>query len=156
MEIRHLEARDYAPIIAVLDEWWGGRRMSDMLPRLFFVHFRPTSFAAEEDGAVRGFLVGFVSQTDPSQAYIHFVGVDPRYRAHGVGRLLYARFFDAARRLGCSEVLCVTAPVNTGSIAFHRRMGFEALPGDGAVDGVHVTTDYDGRGGSRVRFRRRL
>lgn len=114
--------------------------MSDMLPRLFFVHFRPTSFAAEEDGAVRGFLVGFVSQTDPAQAYIHFVGVDPRYRAHGIGRMLYARFFDAARRLGCTEVSCVTAPVKIGSIAFHQHLGLEALPGDGEEGGVPVAT----------------
>jgi len=130
--------------------------MAAMLPKLFFVHFRPTSFVAEDDGALCGFVVGFVSQTAPSQAYIHFVGVDPRRRGRRVGRQLYDRFFDAARERGCLEVLCVTAPVNTGSIAFHTRMGFEPLPGDATVDGVPIATNYDGRGESRVRFRRRL
>jgi hypothetical protein len=26
-------------VIAVIDEWWGGRPMAGMLPRLFFDHF---------------------------------------------------------------------------------------------------------------------
>jgi GNAT superfamily N-acetyltransferase len=156
MKIRHLESADYDPVIAVLDDWWGGRPMAGKLPRLFFIHFRPTSFVAEEDGALRGFLAGFVSQTNPAQAYIHFVGVDPRHRAQGIGRLLYTHFFEVVRGRGCSEVLCLTGPVNKGSIGFHTRMGFEILPGDATVDGVAVTTNYDGRDGSRVLFRRRL
>jgi L-amino acid N-acyltransferase YncA len=159
IRLRHAEPADYPPIIRVVDEWWGHRAMADMLPRLFFVHFQSTSFVAvdeEEDGRVVGFVVGFVSQTDPGQAYVHFVGVDPGYRGRGVGQSLYRRFFSAARGLGCREVLAVTSPVNRGSIAFHLAMGFAALPGDAAHDDVPVATDYDGRGGSRVRFRHAL
>jgi predicted GNAT superfamily acetyltransferase len=155
-EIRNAEPSDHAPIIAVVDEWWGGRQMADGLPKLFFVHFRDTSFVAVEDGAIRGFVTGFRSQTIPNQAYIHYVGIDPETRGSGLGRLLYPRFFEAARALGCTEVHCVTSPVNKQSIAFHQAMGFECLPGDSEVDGVPVFTDYDGKGGSRVRFRRYL
>ncbi len=56
------------------------------LPRIFFVHFRPTSFAAQEHDRVVGFLAGFVSQSDPSQAYIHFVAIHPDHRKRGFGR----------------------------------------------------------------------
>jgi GNAT superfamily N-acetyltransferase len=153
---RHAEPADHAPVVAVVDDWWGGRHMADMLPKLFFVHFRPTSFVAEADGRVVAFLVGFRSQTDPAQAYIHFVGVDPAWRAAGLGRALYERFFDAVRALGCSEVHGVTSPVNAGSIAFHRAMGFELLPGDAESNGVPYLRDYDGRGSPRVRLRKTL
>ena len=122
--------------------------MSAMLPRLFFVHFRPTSFVLEQDGRVVAFLVGFVSQTDPTQAYVHFVGVDPRVRGLGAGRRLYDRFFAAARQHGCTVVRAVTSPVNTGSIAFHTAVGFEVEDAGGA--------DYDGPGEDRVRFVLRL
>ena len=37
--IRPLRPSDHAPVIAVIDEWWGGRPMAQMLPRLFFDHF---------------------------------------------------------------------------------------------------------------------
>ena len=114
MLIRHAEPADYGAVIGVIDEWWGGREMAAMLPKLFFVHFRDTSFVAEEDGKVVGFLCGFRSQTFDDEAYIHFVGVDPRARAQGLGRALYERFFAAVAPR--SIVRAVTAPVNERSV----------------------------------------
>jgi GNAT superfamily N-acetyltransferase len=101
MNLKHLEETDYDPIIRVIDDWFDGRPSAKLLPRIFFIHFRPTSFAIEEDGKVIGFLAGFVSQTDPRQAYIHFVGIDPGFCHRGLGRGLYERFFETVRRLRC-------------------------------------------------------
>ena len=154
--IRPLRPSDHAPVIAVIDEWWGGRPMAEMLPRLFFDHFTDTSFAADRDDALAGFLVGFVSPARLGEAYIHFVGVDPGERSHGLGRRLYGTFFDAVRARGCTRVRAVTSPVNTGSVAFHHRMGFRIVPGDAQVGGIPVTTGYDGPGQDRVRFVRDL
>jgi predicted GNAT superfamily acetyltransferase len=97
--------------------------MAALLPKLFFVHFRDTSFVAEEDGAVAAFLCGFRSQTYEDEAYIHFVGVSPARRGSGLGRELYERFFAAVAPR--TIVRAVTSPVNEGSIAFHRAMGFD-------------------------------
>jgi ribosomal protein S18 acetylase RimI-like enzyme len=119
--IRHLEERDYDAIIAVIDEWWGGRKMSHLLPRIFFIHFRPTSFAIEDGGTVIGFLSGFVSQTDPEQAYIHFVGIHPEHRMCGLGRRLYTHFFDAVRCLGCHTVRCITRHPRTQALSLFTR-----------------------------------
>jgi predicted GNAT superfamily acetyltransferase len=147
LEIRHAEPADHARVAAVIDDWWGGRRVRDMLPRLFFTHFRETSFVAEDGGWLAGFLCGFLSQTYPDQAYVHFVGVAPDRRGDGLARDLYERFFEAARAAGRSSVRCVTSPVNTGSIAFHTKLGFEI---EAQVEG------YDGPDGSRVLLRRAL
>jgi GNAT superfamily N-acetyltransferase len=127
--IRALRPSDYRPVISVIDDWWGGRHMADMLPRPFFEHFTDTSFAAERDGELVGFLVGFKSQSRRGEAYIHFVGIHPDERGRGLGRRLYERFFAAVR--GCEVVRAVTSPVNRGSVEFHRRMGFEVDHGDG-------------------------
>jgi ribosomal protein S18 acetylase RimI-like enzyme len=151
--IRHLETSDQTPILQVVDLWWGGRPMAALLPRLFFEHFHPTSFVLEEAEAMRGFLIGFRSQTSPTTAYIHFVGVDPTRRSQGLGRMLYQHFFEVVHQSGCTEVHAITSPVNKGSIAFHKSMGFEILPGDAKVDGIAVTRNYDGNEGERVRFR---
>jgi len=137
--IRHAEPADYARVIALVDEWWGGRAMAAMLPKLFFVHFRETSFVAEDDGRLAGFLCGFRSQTFADEAYVHFVGVDPAARASGVGRALYERFFEAVRPR--SFVRAVTSPVNDASVGFHRALGFEV---------ERVDEDYDGQGQARV------
>jgi len=119
--------------------------------RLFFEHFTDTSFAAERAGELAGFLVGFLCQSRPAEEYIHFVGVDPGARGLGLGRRLYEAFFDAVSARGRTVVRAVTAPVNTGSVAFHRRMGFEVEGGDAAV-----AAGYDGPGQDRVRFTRYL
>jgi ribosomal protein S18 acetylase RimI-like enzyme len=152
--IRHVEPSDYPPIITVVDEWWGGRRMADMLPRLFFVHFRPTSFIAEYNEEIVGFLIGFVSHTFSEQAYIHFVGIHPEFRKKGLARALYKKFFDSVLKLGCRSVHCVTSPINKGSIRFHRRMGFTAGESEKLIDGVPVVEGYDGQGEDRVLFSR--
>lgn len=150
--LRNLGPDDYPSIISVLDAWWGGRAMADHLPKLFFNHFRDTSFIAEIDGNRAGFLAGFVSQSDPTIAYVHFIGVDPSIRGRGIGRHLYGAFFDAARARGCHEVHAVTHPVNQRSVAFHKSIGFDVLPGDAETAGVPFTRNYDGPGGDRVRF----
>lgn len=154
--IRYAEPSDYQPIIAVVDEWWGGRRMADMLPKLFFVHFRNTSFVAEHNGKMVGFVIGFLSQTHPGEAYIHFVGVHPEHRKVGLAQALYEKFFAAVTTLGCRTVRCVTSPVNKGSISFHRRMGFFAEDSERTIDGIPVVEDYDGKGEDRVLFSKTL
>ncbi|HVU77693.1 MAG TPA: GNAT family N-acetyltransferase [Gaiellaceae bacterium] len=143
--IRHAEAADYPRVIAVVDDWWGGRRMAPMLPKLFFVHFRDTSFVAEEDGRLVGFLCGFRSQTHDDEGYIHFVGVDPTLRGNGVARTLYERFFAAIAPR--TVVRAVTSPANERSIAFHRALGFDVS---------QVDESYDGQGEARVLLERRL
>jgi GNAT superfamily N-acetyltransferase len=154
--LRHVQPTDYTPIIQVLNDWWGGRLMSDMLPRLFFVHFRETCFIAEKEGECIGVLIGFLSQTFADEAYIHFLGVHPDYRKAGVGRLLYERFFETVQAHGRKIVRCVTAPVNKTSIAFHLRMGFTAKPQPNTMDGIPYAQDYDGPGGDRVLLVKRL
>jgi len=98
--LRSLQELDYKYVISVLDEWWGGRHMVDMLPKLFFRHFNDTSFVAEEDGELVGFLIGFISQSYVDEAYIHFVGIHPDYREKGIGRKLYLAFFEKVEKEG--------------------------------------------------------
>jgi ribosomal protein S18 acetylase RimI-like enzyme len=146
--IRHAQPSDYGRVIGRVNAWWGGRDMAPMLPKLFFLHFEGTSFVAErEDGQLAGFLVGFVSQTDPDEAYIHFVGVDPEERGSGLGRELYERFFEAARARGCTVARCVTSPANEVSVGFHTALGF-------TVD--RVVEDYDGPGEDRALLAKQL
>jgi ribosomal protein S18 acetylase RimI-like enzyme len=97
-----------------------------------------------------------VSQSQPRQAYIHFVGIHPDHRKRGMGKRLYELFFETVRARGCDTVHCITAPINSGSIAFHRSMGFQIEKSDHVRDSLPFTTDYDGPGQDRVLFVRSL
>jgi N-acetyltransferase len=125
LELRPLEPEDRFRVTAVVDEWWG-RSMGGLLPRAFFSEFRNTSFVVERDGELVAFLVGFLSQTNADEAYIHAVAVAPAWRGRGLARVLYERFGDVAKRQGRRRIRAITSPINTASIAFHRQLGFAA------------------------------
>ncbi len=142
--LRRARAADYDALAAVVDDWWG-RPILHALPRLFLDHFHRTSIVAESAEGIGGFLVGLMSPSEPDQAYIHFVGVHPRARSTGLGRIMYREFFGIARDHDRSIVQAVTSPINQASIAFHRRMGF-------TVKGP--VPDYNGPGHDLVVFER--
>lgn len=137
---------DHAGIVGVVDEWWGGRRLRHLLPRLWLQHFTGTSWIAEtSEGRLAGFLIGFVSPDHPDEAYIHLAATHPSRRRQGLGRALYERFIDDVRTRGVSKVTAITWPANKGSLAFHLGMGFELDEGPGtqSLYGVPARTDYD-------------
>ncbi|MDX1675583.1 MAG: GNAT family N-acetyltransferase [Longimicrobiales bacterium] len=53
--------------------------------------------------------------------------VVPSHRRQGVGRALFDVFEGWARARGCRELASDTWPENAGSIAAHRRLGFEEV-----------------------------
>lgn len=151
---------DHPSVVAIVDEWWGGRRMRALLPRLWFGHFAGSSWIVESvaDGRLLGFLVGFVSPDHPSEAYIHMVGTNPNHRKRGLGRALYERFFEDARANGARRVSAVTWPGNQISVRFHAALGFRPDDGPGTqrLYGTVAYPDYDGEGEDRVLFIRDL
>ncbi|MEU2791718.1 GNAT family N-acetyltransferase [Streptomyces sp. NPDC007100] len=162
-DVRRARTADYPTLVECIQQWWGdsrtpeqARELSLLLPRLFLQHFASTSLVLEDETGIRAFLVGFHSADHPHEAYIHFVGVDPKLRKQGVARRLYTAFFERAAAADRSEVRAITSPQNTGSIAFHRAMGFELDAGDREIDGLPTHSDYDGPGQERVAFRKKL
>jgi ribosomal protein S18 acetylase RimI-like enzyme len=145
-------AADWDRVQAVMPEWWGGRDLRRMLPRIFFEHFRGTSLVVEHEDQLIGFLIGFPCPDHDDEAYIHFAGVHPAWRRVGLAGDLYRRFFRVARARGRSVVRAVTGPENAGSIAFHTALGFAILPGADEIDGIPVTLDHGPLGDHVVRF----
>lgn len=159
--MRRAVTDDHPGMVRAIQEWWGdsrdpqqARELSLLLPRLFLQHFSETSLVIDEYRWLAAFLVGFHSPDHPREAYIHFVGVAPSRRRDGLARTLYERFFETARGEGRDRVRAVTSPRNTGSIAFHRALGFELeTTGDGEST---VFEAYDGPGEDRVSLVRDL
>ena len=154
VKIRNAKSSDHANIVAAMPDWWGGRDLTSSVLKIFFIHFTNTSYVAEIENELVGFLVGFMSQTEEHTGYIHFAGVHPDHRKSGIGRLLYESFFSACKSNNRSVVKSCTSPINKLSIAFHQRMGFAIEPGDGMVDGIPVTKDFLRKNDPKVRFRK--
>jgi ribosomal protein S18 acetylase RimI-like enzyme len=131
----------------LIEEWWGGRPTAATLPKLFFVHFRETTFVVEDGDELLGFLSALASQTYLDEVYCQAVAVHPEHRRKGLGRALYERLFEVAREHGRPVVSCVVEPADQGVTAFHRELGFEV---------VGELADHEGVGKPRVLLRKRL
>jgi GNAT superfamily N-acetyltransferase len=156
VKIRNAKPSDHENVISVMLAWWGGRDLSSLALKVFFIHFSNTSYVAEIGDDLVGFLVGFLSQSEQNTGYIHLVGVHPNYREVGLGRLLYEKYYEACRSNNRSIVKSCTSPINKLSIKFHSAMGFLIEPGDGMIDGVPVTMDFLRKDDPKVLFRKEL
>jgi ribosomal protein S18 acetylase RimI-like enzyme len=125
-----------------------------MLPKLWFKDFTSTSFVIRgDDSQPIAFLVGYVSQTDKTKSYVHFIGVDPEYRTDGLGRSLYEAFATKALGLGANRIEAVTSPINATSLRFHESLGFMAKETSGELvlpTQASGHKDFDGIGEDRV------
>lgn len=87
------------------------------------------------------------SQITPAgTGYVHLIATRDDAPGTGLGRRLYSAFADAAHRQGALRLKAITSVGNAGSIAFHRRLGFDA----------EIVDDYNGPGQAMVAFQRVL
>jgi ribosomal protein S18 acetylase RimI-like enzyme len=153
---RNSEPSDHHRIINVLKDWWGGRDLTWMLPKLFLNHFYDTSFIIEKNDELIAFLIGFLSPSKTDEGYIHFAGVHPDYRGMGIGEYLYEQFYMICKENKRDIIRTCTSPVNKGSIEFHKRIGFQIEHGNAEVDGIAVTLDYNKPNDPKVLFKKRI
>lgn len=154
--IRNIFPEDHQQIIDVIPDWLGGRDLRASVPKLFLIHFHDTCFMAEKNGRLAGFLIGFLSQVRPDEAYIHFVCVHPDSRMTGTARMLYRSFYNVCRDNSRTVVRSSIDLANKLSIDFHLKMGFEMVPGDREVDGIQVTENYLHKKDQLVLFKKML
>ena len=64
IKIRNGKSSDHGKIVSVMPEWWGGRDLSSSVIKVFFIHFNQSTFIAEIEDELIGFLVGFMSQSE--------------------------------------------------------------------------------------------
>jgi ribosomal protein S18 acetylase RimI-like enzyme len=90
--------------------------------------YLPTSFVAEDNGAVVGFLMGelYMGQFGIFQevASLDTIGVDPSYQHKGVGKKLMDEFIDHLRQIGVNKINTLVDWNNAGMIHFFSASQF--------------------------------
>lgn len=145
LRIEPMTVSDLAEVLADHDRFWGGRDVRFLHQPVFVREFGDTCLTARAPGdRIAGYLLGF---TTPRRAgYVHAVAVRDEARGTGCGQALYRAFATVAAAQGAERLKAITTVTNAGSIAFHRRLGFDIMQVD----------DYSGPGIPRIVMTRPL
>lgn len=144
---------DYDALITVVDEWWAGRPVRRLLPRLWLRHFAGSSWLARLDGdRLVGFAIGFPSPGLPGTFALHLLGVDPNHRRRGIGRDLALLLAEGAASAGADRIETVIPTGDQVALGFLRAIGYAVVadPGLRPIHGTLAHTDYDGPGEDRI------
>jgi len=135
LRIELMTLADLADVLANHLRFWGDRDLRFLHETVFVQEFSDTCLVARGPGdQIAGYLLGFT--TPRGVGYIHAVAVRDTARGTGCGRAMYSRFAGTAAQQGAQTLKAITHLVNTGSAAFHRRLGFD----------VRQVEDYAGQG----------
>jgi ribosomal-protein-alanine N-acetyltransferase len=128
-QIRRASPADIPAIVAIENE-----SFTDPWDQSVFfealTYYPTTFFVAVCDGAVAGFIVGGLEDTGEN-IYGHLcnIGVSPRYRRRGIGRLLVRRTeYQFTLELATGVQLEVRVS-NTGAQRFYQGMGYRPVFG---------------------------
>ncbi|OEC87124.1 acetyltransferase [Methanobacterium sp. A39] len=155
MKIRSTLEEDFVEIADLAENCSPMETERNSIYHIFTKFFRSTSFVAElPSGELGGFILGFISQENPEEAYIHLLCVDPKMRGKHVGRKLVERFADEAVLKECKKIYLITKPVNWNSISFYKKLGFLEDKSRETINilGTNAVKNYNGMGQHMVVF----
>ena len=116
---------------------------------IFTKFFTSTSLIIEsENKKALGFLLGFISQDNPLEGYIHLLCVIPQCRKKGLAKALMEEFLKLIKDKGCRKVYLITSPGNKKAINFYHKIGFN-IDNQGkeiVINGVKAIKNYNGPG----------
>lgn len=135
---------DFQQVLADHSRYWGTRDLRALHLQALVQEFKSTCLVARATDGIRGYVFGFV--TPEGTGYVHLIATRDDARGSGLGRRLYAEFAEAAQLHGARRLKAITSVQNTGSIAFHRSLGFD----------TDIVDDYNGPGLPMAVFRRDL
>jgi ribosomal protein S18 acetylase RimI-like enzyme len=152
-QIRNVIEADFIQISHIAEKCKPMTIMNNSTYHIFTKHFKNTSFVVEDiDGNLIGFLLGFISQNNPKEGYIHLLCIDLKLRREGIAKNLVKNFIKTVSDKGCKKVVLVTKPQNKISIKFYNKMGFIPYKSNQIVqiEDMDVFKDYDGPGEDKI------
>jgi ribosomal protein S18 acetylase RimI-like enzyme len=155
LKIRNTLEEDFVEIAELAENCSPMETERNSIYHIFTKFFKSTSLVAElPSGGIGGFILGFISQENPEEAYIHLLCVDPKMRGKHVGRKLVEKFIGEVTLRECKKICLITKPINWNSISFYKKLGFLEDKSQETINilGVNAVKNYNGMGQHMVVF----
>jgi diaminobutyrate acetyltransferase len=127
MEIRRSSVEDFLKLHELVGRIENIVQHPPHFYKIMLRYFGDTIILAEEEGELTGFLLGFVSQTNPEEYFIWQLGVDPRYRGRKIAGKIMEETIKAAGEKGCRLVSATVEIVNIPSQRLFESSGFQIV-----------------------------
>jgi ribosomal protein S18 acetylase RimI-like enzyme len=152
--IRLVSEADFTTCIDIAHRTWPDFLEREAIYHILCKYFNTTCVVSEDNGTILAFLLGFISQVDAREAYIHLIVTDSAAQRRGIASSLYMEFFKTVRQLGATRVRLTVDPANAASLGFHIRLGFRPdIIGERIqVGNVWAAKDFNGPGRHMVPF----
>ncbi|MEV8036868.1 GNAT family N-acetyltransferase [Streptomyces sp. NPDC002742] len=144
MDIVSADVADFHQVLMDHPRYWGERDLRSLHLLALVQEFGSMCLVARAEDGIRGYVFGFV--TPDGTGYVHLIATRDDARGTGLGRRMYTAFAEAAECHGARRLKAITSVGNTGSIAFHRSLGFD----------MRIVDDYNGPGRTMAVFHRAL
>ncbi|HEX7467023.1 MAG TPA: GNAT family N-acetyltransferase [Methanobacterium sp.] len=154
LRIRNVIEEDFLKIYEVGEYCSPMTNERKSIYHMFTKFFKQTSLVFEDNGEIKGFLLGFISQEDPEDSYIHLLCIKNDLRGQNLGSNLVDEFIKIVSSHGCRKVFLICKPSNKSAIRFYNKIGFLSLQSDetSKLDDVNVFKDYDGLNDDKIVF----
>jgi diaminobutyrate acetyltransferase len=128
--------------------------------RIVIRYFGSTSYLAEQDGRIVGYMWGFITQEDPETFFLWQIGVDPATRGDGIGGLILEEAEKELAARGCKRIELTIDPTNRPSQRLFEKRGYRNISADHGktieVEGVEAIVDYYRPNGHFSLYEKRL
>lgn len=137
MEIREASVEDYLDLHDLVGKIEGIVQHPTHFYKIMLQYFGNSIIVAVDNDELVGFLLGFVSQTNPEEYFIWQLGVDPQHRGKKIAGKIMKSTIDTARRFGCKKVTATVETTNKPSQGLFESSGFAIVTNESLGDVIH-------------------
>lgn len=138
MSVRPASAADIPAMLAIYQPYvadttysfeYTGPTLEEFTERFYQYTARYPWLVWEENGEVTGYAYASPMAVRASYQWSADASIYIRESCHGagIGRALYTALEDALKRLGYHNIIAIITEENSGSRAFHEKMGYEHI-----------------------------
>ncbi len=127
MELRKASFDDYIKLYELIGEIEGIVQHPTHFYKIMITYFGNSIPIVSLNGRIVGFLLGFVSQTDPDEFFIWQLGVSPQHRGKGIAGKIMDYTLSIATESGCRRITATVETTNKPSQLLFESSGFSIV-----------------------------
>lgn len=127
MRIRNPKESEFETVYQFVSKCKPLERHSVHFYKIMLRYFGDTSFVAMDKGKIRGFVLGFVSQTQKKTFFLWQIGISPAMQGKGIGQRLLEAIERRIKNKSIKRIELTVDPKNKPSQRLFEKNGYSVI-----------------------------